>query len=225
MKPYSYCPVYPQCQLHCKLNGLTFFYRSILWWFYYYYNFFDNFTQAPGSVKRRRSRRSNRFARKALGEKNEGTHVSLFSQTTVSSCATGTGLPPGGNNISIASTGSYQDFAVCTPIVQSSFKCTIKVQNLIQQLHVVSTPILSFTAFKFHSSVNLCHLANVLYIQTEESRRSSDFFFFRALIYFFVFVAIIMHELCALNVMFIMNIFETLFVFSIFKLDPVYTFI
>ena len=46
-------------------------------------------------------------------EKNEGPNESLFSHTTVSSCAS-TGVTTGGNNVSLASTGSYQDFAVCT---------------------------------------------------------------------------------------------------------------
>ena len=75
-----------------------------------------NFThQAPGSRQRRRSRRSSRLVRKALMEKNEGPNESLFSHTTVSVCAS-SGVTTGGN-VSIASTGSYQDFAVCTHIV------------------------------------------------------------------------------------------------------------
>lgn len=46
---------------------------------------------------------------------NTGTNESAFSQTTVSSgCNTNTGL---GGNISLASTGSYQDFAVCIHVV------------------------------------------------------------------------------------------------------------
>ncbi|XP_052225919.1 protein regulator of cytokinesis 1-like isoform X3 [Dreissena polymorpha] len=59
--------------------------------------------QVPGSRNRRRS---NRLARKVLGEKNTGTNEThMFSHTTVSTTAA-----PGGN-MSLASTGSYQDFA------------------------------------------------------------------------------------------------------------------
>ncbi|XP_053406995.1 protein regulator of cytokinesis 1-like isoform X2 [Mercenaria mercenaria] len=59
---------------------------------------------APGSRNRRRS---NRLARKVLAEKKEGTNETVFSHTTVSS-NTNTGF---GGNISLASTGSYHDFA------------------------------------------------------------------------------------------------------------------
>ncbi|XP_060551130.1 protein regulator of cytokinesis 1-like [Ruditapes philippinarum] len=60
---------------------------------------------APGSRNRRRS---NRLARKVLGERNEGINETVFSHTTVSS---NINTDFGGNN-SLASTGSYQDFAV-----------------------------------------------------------------------------------------------------------------
>ncbi|WAR22447.1 PRC1-like protein [Mya arenaria] len=57
---------------------------------------------APGSRNRRRS---NRLARKVLGDRNDGTNEShVFSQTTISS------VEPGGNG-TLASTGSYQEFA------------------------------------------------------------------------------------------------------------------
>ncbi|XP_052773912.1 protein regulator of cytokinesis 1-like isoform X2 [Mya arenaria] len=61
---------------------------------------------APGSRNRRRS---NRLARKVLGDRNDGTNEShVFSQTTISS------VEPGGNG-TLASTGSYQEFALQVP--------------------------------------------------------------------------------------------------------------
>ena len=78
------------------------------------YRPYVDFHQAPGSRNRRRS---SRLARKILGERNDGTNqTNVFSQTTLSSNCNANPL---GGDISLASTGSYQDFAVCTFVVFS----------------------------------------------------------------------------------------------------------